>query len=125
MRCDAVMFKVTNNSASYMDFKCELSSLFLRKIIASVIKSLHQDRGLWYLHLQWTLVLTNSEGTKTFCVIQGRFGKSKIFERGRKMKKSFFSITLKSIFTISWQAYNDVKNISIFVCCFLDCKVFS
>ena len=42
---------------------------FYMKITASVTKSSHQDRGSCYLHLQWALVLTNSEGIDKNCSI--------------------------------------------------------
>ena len=45
---------------------------------------------------------------------------------GWKIKKSCFSIALYVHKNYpSSQAYNDVKNVSIFVCYFFDCKVFS
>ena len=44
-------------------------SLFHIKITASITKNSYQDCDPCYLHMQWILILMNSEGTKRFCSI--------------------------------------------------------
>ena len=39
------------------------------KSLTVLTKSLHQDCGLCYLHLQLSLILANSKGSKKFCLI--------------------------------------------------------